>query len=99
MVDEEGIDVTAVMGSKKKRKADGDDAADGEAAAAKPPKVRHTVVCLSEALGVAVAECCCSTHDKRDRLHILTCACAAAAKPPKARHTVVCQSIRCSSML
>jgi hypothetical protein len=40
MVDEEGIDVTAVMGNKKKRKAD-DDAADGDAAAAaKPPKVR-----------------------------------------------------------
>ncbi|WIA31627.1 hypothetical protein OEZ86_002510 [Tetradesmus obliquus] len=38
MVDEEGIDVTAVMGNKKKRKADGD-AADGDAAAAaKPPK-------------------------------------------------------------
>lgn len=41
MVDEEGIDVTAVMGNKKKRKADGD-AADGDAAAAaKPPKVRQ----------------------------------------------------------
>jgi hypothetical protein len=39
MVDEEGIDVTAVMGNKKKRKG-GDDAADGEAAAAKPPKVK-----------------------------------------------------------
>jgi hypothetical protein len=47
MVDEEGIDVTAVMGSKKKRKADGGDAADSEAAAAKPPKVRHAPRYLS----------------------------------------------------
>eukprot|EP00882_Tetradesmus_deserticola_P011967 GHRQ01012666.1.p1 GENE.GHRQ01012666.1~~GHRQ01012666.1.p1 ORF type:complete len:645 (+),score=367.82 GHRQ01012666.1:668-2602(+) len=37
MVDEEGIDVTAVMGNKKKRKGGGD-AADGEAAAATSPK-------------------------------------------------------------
>lgn len=39
MVDEEGINVTAVMGGKKKRKAAGEE---GQAAAAepKPPKVR-----------------------------------------------------------
>eukprot|EP00879_Flechtneria_rotunda_P026994 GHRR01028848.1.p1 GENE.GHRR01028848.1~~GHRR01028848.1.p1 ORF type:complete len:661 (+),score=230.98 GHRR01028848.1:215-2197(+) len=49
MVDEEGIDVTAVLGSKKKRKADNDaGAANGDGAAHKQPKPKKPKVPKAE---------------------------------------------------